>query len=96
VTSSELARVAQSGNLLAALRQLHPSFLIGRDGTLVVSVNGSVFGDVSVLRDIPVTDVCKVRLLRGTSGAGRPVILPTGRVSIGNGLIEVSLRPCTR
>jgi hypothetical protein len=92
VTGLELARAAQSGNLMAALQQIRPWFLTARGGTLLVSVDGSVFADASVLRDISVTDVCEVRLQRGTSGAGQSVILPNGSVSSGGDLIDVSLR----
>jgi hypothetical protein len=44
----------------------------------------------SILRTISATDVCELRLQRGTSGAGRPVILANGRVSSGDDLLEVS------
>jgi hypothetical protein len=57
-----------------------------------VSIDGSVVADTSVLRTIPVTDVCLVQLRRGTSGAGRSMVLPNGDVSSGSDLIEVSLR----
>jgi hypothetical protein len=81
---------------MAALQQLRPWFLTARDEAFIVSVDGAVFADASVLRNIPVTDVCEVRWQRATSGAGRPVILPNGRVRSGGDLIEVSLRPCSR
>jgi hypothetical protein len=102
VTSVELARAAQRGNLMAALQQIRPSFLTARGGTLLVSVDGVVFADASVLRYISVTDVCEVRLQRGTSAPSVPsVVLPNGGVSSGGDLIDVSLRhdattPCPR
>ena len=96
VTRSDLDRSAPSGNLMAALQKIRPWFLTGRGGTLLVSIEGSVLTDPSVLRTISVTDVCEVRLVRGTSGAGRSVVLPNGSVSSGDDLIDVSLRPCSR
>ena len=96
VTRSELDRSAPSGTLMAALQKIRPWFLTGRGGTLLVSLEGSVLTDASVLRTISVPDVCEVRLVRGTSGAGRSVVLPNGSVSSGDDLIDVSLRPCSR
>jgi hypothetical protein len=96
VTRRELDRAVQRGNLMTALQQVRPWFLTGRGGPVVVSLNGSVFGDTSVLRNVSVTDVCEVRLVRGTSQAGRPVVLPDGSVSSGGDLIEVTLPPCPR
>ena len=96
VTSLELARLAQSGNLMAALQQLRPWFLTARDEAFIVSVDGVVFTDASVLRTISVADVCEVQWQRGASRAGRSAVLPNGRVSSGGDLIEVSLRPCSR
>lgn len=92
VTRLELDRSAQSGNLMAALQQIRPWFLTARGGTLVVSVDGTVFADASVLSNISVTGVCEVRLQRGTSGAGRSAVLPNGNVSSGGDMIDVSLR----
>lgn len=89
----ELDRSAPSGDLMAALQKIRPWFLAGRgDGELLVSIDGSVVADTSILRYISVADVCTVRLRRGTSGAGRSAILPNGTVSSGGDLIEVSLR----
>jgi hypothetical protein len=92
VTGLELARPTPSGTLMAALQQIRPEFLTARGGRLMVSVDGLVFADTSILHTIAATDVCAVRLQRGTSGAGRSVILPNGRVSSGGDLIDVSLR----
>lgn len=92
VTGLELARVAQSGTLMAALQLIRPWFLTARGGTLLVSVDGTAFADASVLRNIRVYNVCEVRLQRGTSGAGRSVVLPDGSVSSEVDLIQVSLR----
>jgi hypothetical protein len=66
-----------------------------------VSVDGSVVADTSILRHISASDVCEVRLQRGTQGAGRSAVLPNGDVSSGGDLIVVLLRhgqasPCTR
>ena len=96
VTRSELDRSAPGGTLMAALQKIRPWFLTGRGGTLLVSLEGSVLTDASVLRNVAVTEVCEVRLVRGTSGAGRSVVLPDGSVSSGGDLIDVSLRPCHR
>jgi hypothetical protein len=92
VTGMELARATPSGTLMAALQQIRPEFLTARGGRLMVSVDGLVFADTSILRTVAVTDVCAVRLQRGTSGAGRSAILLDGRVSAGGDLIDVSLR----
>jgi hypothetical protein len=102
VTRGELDRTAQGGTLMAVLQRIRPSFLTARGGTLLVSVDGVVFADASVLRYISVTDVCEVRLQRGTSAPSVPsVVLPNGGVSSGGDLIDVSLRqgsttPCPR
>lgn len=96
VTRSELDRSAPTGTLMAALQKVRPWFLTGRGGTVLVSLEGSALTDASVLRNVSVTDVCEVRLVRGTSGAGRSVVLPDGSVSSGGDLIDVSLRPCHR
>lgn len=90
VTRLELERVPQSGNLLAALEQLRPWFFTERAWTAVVLVNGSLLGDISVLRTIPVTDVCEVRLQRTTSEAGRSVV--HGTASRGADLIAVTFQ----
>jgi len=92
LTRAELANAAQDGSLMAALHRLRPVFLNARGGTLLVSIDGAVFADTSVLHVISATDVCQVRLRRGTSGAGRSAILPDGGVSSGGDLIEISLR----
>ena len=57
-----------------------------------MSVDGAPLADASVLSNIAVTDVCEVRLQRGTWGAGRSAVLPNGHVSSGGDLIDVSLR----
>ena len=90
VTRLELERVPQGGNLMAALEQLRPWFFTERAWTVVVMVNGSLLGDISVLRTIPVTDVCEVRLQRTTSEAGRSVI--HGTASRGADLIAVTFQ----
>jgi len=92
VTNAELARAAQTGSLMEALQTVRPLFLAARGGTVIVSVDGFVFPDTSILRDIPVADVCTVRLQRATSAAGRSAISPNGRVNSGGNLIDVSLR----
>jgi hypothetical protein len=101
VTGLELAHAAQSGDLMAMLQRMRPSFLRTRGATPIVSIDGVVFADLSVLRTIQVADVCAVRLRRGTSEAGESAILPNGRVSSNGDYIEVSLRsrattPCPR
>jgi len=90
VTRLELERAAQNRSLLAALEQLRPWFFTERAWTVVVLVNGSLLGDISVLRTISVTEVCEVRLQRGTSESGRSVI--HGSVSNGTDLIAVTLQ----
>ena len=93
VTASELARIAQGGDLMTALQHLRPWALAARDSTFLVTVYGLAFGDVSVLRDIRANDVCEVRLKRGISAAsGIAVVLPDGGVSSGKDWIEVSMR----
>ena len=92
VTGLELDRAAPSGTIMMALQRIRPWFLTARGGTVLVSIDGSPVADTSVLRFISVTDVCEVRLYRGTSGVGRSGILPNGDVSSGGDLIDVSLR----
>jgi len=101
VIDLELARAGAGESLMAALQRTRPLFLSARGGTVIVSIDGQVFADTSILRTIRATDVCAVRLQRATSGAGQSAILPGGRVSSGGNLIAVLLRHeattgCTR
>jgi len=88
----ELAGAIQSESLMTMLMKLRPSFLTSRGTTPLVSVDGLVSADVSILRGILAGDVCEVRLERGTSGAGHTAVLPNGRVISGGDLIAVTLR----
>ena len=94
VTGAELTRAGQNESLMGALKKIRPLFLSARGGerTILVSIDGSMVGNVSVLEVIPVSDVCEVRLQRGTSTAGQSGILPNGWVSSGGDVIDVSLR----
>jgi hypothetical protein len=101
LTGSELAGAVQSESLMATLMKFRPSFLASRGATPLVSVDGLVSADVSVLRGILASDVCDVRLERGTSGAGHAAVSPDGRIMSGGDLIAVTLRqntatPCPR
>jgi hypothetical protein len=101
LSGAELAGAIQSESLLAALVKFRPSFLAPRGRTLLVSVDGMISADVELLRGILVSDVCDVRLERGTSNAGHSAVLPDGRVSSGGDLIAVTMRqntatPCVR
>ena len=88
----ELTHAVQSENLMATLMKFRPWFLATRGGAVLVSVDGLVSADLSILRAISVTEVCEVRLERGTSTAGHSAVLPNGRVTSGGDLIAVSLR----
>jgi hypothetical protein len=58
----------------------------------LVSVDGSAATDVSILHTLSVSDVQEVRLVRGTSGAGRPAVLANGDVVSGADVIVVVTR----
>ena len=92
VTATELMRVGQGGSIFTALQYARPSFLAARGGVPLVSVDGSAATDASILRSMSVSDVQEVRLVRGTSGAGRPAALPNGDVVSGGDVIVVVTR----
>jgi hypothetical protein len=58
----------------------------------LVSVDGSPATDVSILRTLSASDVKEVRLVHGTSGAGRPTVLTNGEVMSGGDVIVVLTR----
>ena len=92
VTATELMRVGQGRSVLNALQYARPSFLTARGGVPLVSVDGSPATDVSILRTLSASDVKEVRLVRGTSGAGRPTVLTNGEVMSGGDVIVVLTR----
>jgi hypothetical protein len=92
VTATELRRVGQGGSVFTALQYARPTFLAARGGVPLVSVDGSPATDVAILRSMSVTDVQEVRLVRGTSGAGRPAVRANGDVMSGGDVILVLTR----
>ena len=92
VTASELASGGEGRTVLAALQQVRPSFL-GRPGRLpAVSIDETLVTDVSILSMLTVSAICEIRLQRGTSGAGHPLILSDGAVSSGGDVLRVRTR----
>ena len=92
VTASELASGGEGRTVLAALQQVRPSFL-GRPGRLpAVSLDETLVTDVSILSMLTVSAICEIRLQRGTSGAGHPLILSDGAVSSGGDVVRVRPR----
>jgi hypothetical protein len=92
VTASDLASGGEGRTVLAALRQVRPSFL-GTAGWLpAVSVDETLVTDVSILSMLTVSAICDIRLQRGTSGAGHPLILSDGSVSSGGDVLRVRTR----
>ena len=90
VTSEELARYASGANLFDALQRLRPTFLYPRGSRALVSIDGTAPSDLSVLSLIPVSTVAEVRLVRATSAASRPTVLPNGDVVFGDVLFVVT------
>jgi hypothetical protein len=92
VTASELASGGEGRTVLAALQHVRPSFL-GRSGRLpAVSIDETLVTDVSILSMLTVSAICDIRLQRGTSGAGHPLILSDGSVSSGGDVLRVRTR----
>ena len=92
VTATELTKVGAGRSVFAALQHARPSFLVTRGGEPVVSIDGSAPTDVSILRNVAVSDVHEVRLVRGTSGASRVAVLANGDVASGRDVIMVITR----
>ena len=77
---------------MEALERLRPSMLLARGGRLpLVSVDGELSTDLSVLRTISVLLVREVRLQRASSSAGYSRILPNGDVIVGDVIVVTTL-----
>ncbi len=92
VVFPELTAAGRGKSLLSALQVARPGFLNRRGAAPLVSIDGGPASDQSVLRLIPVGDVYEVRLLRASSGAGRPAVLPNGDVVVADVLFVVTRR----
>jgi hypothetical protein len=92
VTASDLASGGEGRTVLTALQQVRPSFL-GMPGRLpAVLLDETLVTDVSILSMLTVSAICEIRLQRGTSGAGHPLVLSDGSVSSGGDVLRVRTR----
>ena len=70
ISTAELQRAGSAAYVLAAIQRTRPDFLRARvdprggPGSIVVYIDGSYAGDLSVLESLPVAVVAKVRLVR--------------------------------
>jgi hypothetical protein len=93
ITAEEIAEAqGDAQNLMQVIERLRPNWLVSRAATMreridpVVYVDGSRFGDVGSLREIPLTGVIAIlrvspqdaTLLYGTGHAGGIIAVSTG------------------